>query len=154
MLEAWSILTQGYELVLRYLNIISFTIALIATGVTVWLCRESKVSKRWVAVLLSFIYPGLGHIYIKQYGMGVIYMVVMFWLIKVSVPLVYLHRFLVMSYTGGTRGSTFHLLIVLLIWVHSIWYVSRLLDIQKRMEFMNAMYSELHRDIEEKKKLK
>lgn len=153
MISGFDKLVELYLKSIKILNISTFIIAMIAAGISIWLSQIKETKKSSIAILLSFIYPGLGHIYIRQYFIGGVYILATLALIGISTPLVHVHYLFALSASLRYKGAS-HLFLILILWIHSIWFVNRMIQSQKRMEFMTAMYKELHEEILEKKKIK
>ena len=142
-----------YQKIVQYMNLITFGIAIIAFGFAVWLSQKEGIRKSSMGVFLSFLCPGLGQIYIKDYFIGGLYIFGTFILVGVGTPLSYLHLLFVIS-TSIQYGGFFKTLIILFLWFHSIWFVDRMIRIRNRMNLMSAMYGELHQMIHEGEKIK
>ena len=80
-------------------------------------------------------------------------MIGMYLLIGISTPLIYVHYLFALTVSMRYVGFL-HLLLVFFVWIHSIWFVNRMIQNIKRQEFMAAMYKGLHEEILEKKKFK
>ena len=151
MPAGWEQLVNFYLRIVKYLNIDSFVIALITAGIAIWLSRQKGTRTTRVAILLNFVYPGLGQIYIGEYTIACIYILITVWLIGVSTPLIYVHYLFALS--ASFRYVGFKLFEVLFVWFHSMWYVSRTLQKRRRIDLHTAMYKEMY-EIEREKKLR